>query len=832
MRAECIEEVQKALGRRITVQESQAIEDRVNRALKRLATRDPESFRRLGRSERMEQAAKLASDDLLREAQKRKQRVELQAQTHARNVGALQTARESGMPMFNALARMLRQTETYIKGVEQQYFSGLMDTWQSTSPKLFGMIEDARGALDLVREIFGEDTGNLSARAGAKAWREIAETMRARFNESGGDIRKRADWHLPQPHDSVKIRAVDGETWVRDVLPLLDRRQYVNPDGTFMSDVQVTDALMAIKTILDTQGLAGFEPEPDFRVRRMLARRHEEAREIHFKDAAGWLAYHAKYGRGNVLTALSNHVHALAREIGLIEHFGPNPEAAFRALHDTARVDAATYGGNDMIGPFLVSTKSMWATLSGFSDKVFNADQRAYQRFAEIAQGVRNVEVFGKLQGALLSSVTDIPTFFITAGFNRLPLLEATANLVRAFEPFGGIKPWANRAGLVAESVISDMNRWAENNVGHGWSGRLANATMKVSLLQGWTDAIKRAFSVTMMGSLGKLSRSAWGALDEADRARLAAKGVTETDWRVFQLATPENWRGSAMLTPEAIHAIPDIELKPLGDPARLRNQAISRLLGAIVDESEYAAVSPDLYSRSALLRGTQKGTVEGEILRSIALFKSFPFAMISRHWMRVLETERFGTLEGRSSRVAYAASVAFGTTVFGALAVQLKDMRDGKDPRDMSEPKFWAAAFTQGGGAGILGDFVYTGIGGTNRYDQSLWSNLLGPVASSVEDLAKLTIGNLGEAARGEDTHVGAEALRVARSHLPLVNLWYARSVIDHAFLQEVQESLSPGYLARMRQRANREWNQDFWWRPGETAPERAPDVGRAFGQ
>ncbi len=832
MRAECIEEVQRALGRSITAQEAKGIEERVNRAIKRLAVRDPEGFRRLSRAERMEQASKLASEDLVREAQKRKQRVELQAQTHARNVGALQSARESGAPMFNALARLLRQTETYVKGVEQQYFSALMDTWQSTSPRLFGMIDDAKGAADLVREIFGEDTGNATARAGAKAWREAAEAMRTRFNEAGGDIRRRLDWHLPQPHDSVKIRAVDGTTWVRDVLPLLDRRQYVNPDGMFMSDVQVTDSLMAIKTVLDTQGLAGFEPEPDFRARRMLARRHEEPREIHFKDAAGWLAYHAKYGRGNVLTALSSHVHALAREIALVEHFGPNPEAAFRALHDTARVDAAMHGGKDMIGPFLVSTKSMWATLSGFSDKVFNADQRAYQRFAEIAQGARNVETFGKLQGALLSSVTDIPTFFITAGFNRLPLLEATANLVRAFAPSGGLKPWANRAGLVAESVISDMNRWAENNVGHGWSGRLSNATMKVSLLQGWTDAIKRAFSVTMMGGLGKLSRVAWGALDEADRARLSAKGVTEVDWRVFQLATPENWRGSAMLTPEAIQAIPDIELKSLGDPARVRNQAISRLLGAIVDESEYAAVSPDIYSRSALLRGTQKGTVEGEILRSLALFKSFPFAMISRHWMRAFEADRFAGLDGRASRVAYAATVAFGTTLFGAAAMQLKDLRDGKDPRDMVQPKFWAAAFAQGGGAGILGDFAYTGIGGTNRYDQSLWSNLLGPVASSVEDIAKLTLGNLGEAARGEPTHAGAETLRIARSHLPLVNLWYAKSVIDHAFLQDVQESLSPGYLARMRRRANRDWNQDFWWQPGETTPDRAPDFSRAFGE
>jgi hypothetical protein len=45
------------------------------------------------------------------------------------------------------------------------------------------------------------------------------------------------------------------------------------------------------------------------------------------------------------------------------------------------------------------------------------------------------------------------------------------------------------------------------------------------------------------------------------------------------------------------------------------------------------------------------------------------------------------------------------------------------------------------------------------------------------------------------------------------------------------MQESISPGYLQRMRQRARKTYGNDFWWQPGEAAPDRAPDFGAAVG-
>lgn len=282
-----------------------------------------------------------------------------------------------------------------------------------------------------------------------------------------------------------------------------------------------------------------------------------------------------------------------------------------------------------------------------------------------------------------------------------------------------------------------------------------------------------------------------------------------------------------AMITPEAVRAIPDSALTGLSNPALARDQAVSRLLGMITDESEFAVVSPDLMTRAAVTRGTQKGTLEGEFLRSLMLFKSFPLAMISRHLRRA------ATIDSTGGSLAYAASLGVGLSLFGALSLQAKDLAAGRDPRDATTPKFWGAAFVQGGGLGIYGDILYTGMGGQNRGGMSNWSSLAGPVFGTAFDLADVTLGNIGQAMQGKDPKTGAEVARFARQNLPFVNLWYARAALDHAFFHEMQEQLSPGYLSAMRARARKDWDQRFWWEPGAGFDQmRAPRLAGIAGE
>lgn len=815
MRPECIAAVAQALGRSITQKEAQDIEARIARAMRERARQEPAAWRQLSRAERMQAAAQDASQELLSEAAKAKQRVALAVLAHDRTMSRYATLTGEKYRPFESVGRVLDEVSHYIKGVSNEYFSGLTDMLRAVDSKYLGMVENAAQARDLVMEIFGVASGNERAAKGARAWNTVLDSMVKRYNAAGGNLGKLDYSYAPQIHDDRRII----KEWVADILPKLDRARYVDEAGNRYDDATMTELLRHAYETLTTGGLNKLEPGSRHAASQAgRANRGDKHRVLHFKDAESYLTYMGQYGKGGLLQAMQGHVSRLANDIGMLETLGPNPNAQWRFLYDTARKT----GDRDRVGvlnylplPWKTTAQNMWEVLNGNAGRVVDV------RSAEMWQAARNYTSATKLGSALLAGFSDTGTYFLTSGYNRLGIGDRLMALVHALSKQD--TEFANRSGLIAESLISDMNRWAQENLGPGASGKFANFTMKASLLSGWTDWIKRAFSLNMMGSLGKMSRKPWAALHAEDRARLERAGITETDFKVWQMAQTEKLRDSDMLTVPALRAISEADLATAGLTLQDQHRAISKMLGFIVNESENAAVSPDLRTRAYTTQGLARGTSAGEIQRSIMLFKGFPLAMISRHWGRVADQWHYGD---HASSVAYAAGLIVGTTILGALSVDVKDLVLGKDARDKNTAKYWTAAFLQGGGAGIFGDLFYTGLGGDNRAGVPNWVSLLGPVAGTGADAVQLTLGNLGKAGRGERTHFGAEALRFTRSNLPFVNLWYLKSAIDHAVLHDLQELLSPGYLARMRQRAQKDWRQDYWWRPGEGLPHRAPHL------
>jgi hypothetical protein len=832
--------VAAVLGRKISEAEARGMEERVTATMRRMASADPDAWRGMSQAQRLSRTAEVIAGDLSEAAARKKRNAELQVLAIQRNALDVDNAGGKG---FDVIKRRLDQVDVYAKGVGRDAFREILDTIDFATKQDSGNVamrglrwlanlENPQKTLAFVRELFGVDSGDAGAKAAAAAWLKGTDRLRERFNRAGGDIRRLGSWRLPQPHDGVRIREAGLDQWVRDVLPLVDRSRYYDENGRPLTDAQMVETLEQMWRNLSTDGAASIVPGTGGRGPGAVANRHADSRNLHFTGPEAYVGYLGKYGAGSAFDAMQGHVQRMALDIALVEELGPNPGQTFRTMRDYAQRNQAS---GDRVG-VLFDTEDMYRTLTG----ALNRQQ--WQSFANLSlgqkliqgafgQGARNVQVFGKLQGALLSSITDLPSYFVTAGFNRLPLMQATVNLVRSFGSES--RAFADRAGLISESMISDMNRWAEGNIGNGWTGRLANATMKASFLTAWTDALRRGFSITMMGGMARLSRAEWTALDAGDRQRLIAKGWQPDEWAVVRAAELEDWRGTPMLTPAAIYRV---ESAPLA----LRERVASRLLGTIVDESEYASLNPDLTTRTIQAGGRERGTGTGELWRSAMLFKSFPIAMLSRHWGRVIDAQAPLT---PASRLAYAGALTFGLTVFGALAIQLKDLAAGKDPRDMTgdqgdDParlaKFWGAAFAQGGGGGFLADMLMAGIG---RQGQSgataMLGNVAGPVIGSASELVyDVGIENIREASQGKDTHAGAEFVRWLRGHTPAVNLWYWRLAVGDQLFHNVQEAINPGYLSRVQQRAQKEWGQQYWLMPGADMEPRAPDFGAAIGQ
>ncbi|MEQ6971043.1 hypothetical protein [Pectobacterium polaris] len=816
MHPNCIQEVEIAIGRKLTKKETDGIETTISYHLRELAREDRQRFSSLSQQDRLMEAAQRAMAAHTQRAEKIAERRALNMVAQVKNVEAL-TERAAVLggkaPFHKALFERLRQLDVRVRGERAAAFSEIVDTINAVEPRFLGLFDNPVATKAFIYEVYGTNTGNPVAAKAAKAWNQQIEGLRQRANSAGMDIGKLDYGYVPQPHDLTLMVKAGKEKWTDFILPTLDRSRYLNEDGTAMDTGQMRDFLGKAYDTITTQGNNKLEPG-QVAMGSRASKGDESHRQIHFNGADSYLKYMDTYGRGTVFEGMQGHIFGITKDIALIEEMGPSPSRTFDLLRDTATSkDAIALRTNTSSAREFGATPEMvWDTLNGSLNMPVDA------RFADINQGIRNLLTSTKLVRAFLSSITDVPTLMLSSAYHNLPMGKTMVNTLRSFS--SDYRQDAARLGLATDSIISDMSRFHGEKLTQGWTGKLASATMRATLLEGWTNAIRRGFSVTMMSKIASMSRNSWSVLDQADRTLMMRRGITESDWAMWQQATPETFKGQPMLTPRSIRAIG-------GADDLAKNSAISKLLGFINDESEFASLGPDIMARSAMMQGTQRGTVGGELLRHFMLFKSFSFGMMSRHLRRVSEIQ-----EG-TGKLAYSASLLVGTTLFGALAIHLKDIADGKDPRDMFTPKFGVAAFLQGGGMGIVGDMFYTGMGGDSRGGQPNWMNLLGPVFGTGADAVNVTLGNATKAALGKENNAAADLLRFTKQNAPgvnFMNLWYTKAAFDHAFYNQMMEEASPGYLRRMKERARKDWNQRFWWEPGDATPDRAPDLSRAF--
>ena len=833
MKAKCANVVQRRaleLGREgVSDADLRKIDERMAATMRRLA-RD-EGWQSLAPDERISRAAESAIADIRAEAARKVENAQKQvlvtAQVEERISEA--RARQPNWSRRRTLVEDMERTRGYADGVKRDAARRLMsligaarsgqDAGAGRRALMF--LFDAQNpqmTRDLALEVFAKGeggTGNEIAKAGARAWLDVAESMRERFNAAGGDVGRLDYGYLPQSHDALRVLAAKADKWASDTLPLLDRSRYLDEAGKQLPDAEVLDILRGAWETIATDGANKAEPGA-FKGSGARANRGSQSREIHFKDGEAYLQYMKEYGVGSMYDAMIGHLGGLSRDIALVERYGPNPEAQMRVQFDLAgQADGPRESVFGAAAESWAGPEAQWRVLSGASGTPQSAS------LAMVWQHARNIQVFGKLAGAVLSSITDLGTYFVTAGFNRLPFFDALTNIGTAMSK--DARDFLNVHGMIADSVISDLNRWSGENIRQAWSGKLANATMRLSLMNAWTDTLRRGFQITHMAAIGRMRGTAWDALAPYDRWRLESKGITADDWAVIQAAQPEQFRGSDMVTPESIYATGH----------ERAGEVVAKYLGMISDESEVAVLNPDLTTRAVTTAGgSQAGSMGGELARAVAQFKSFPIAMISRHWRRMLDTPQ--GMEGApvlANRLAYAGAMMVSLTALGALAFQAKQVVSGKDPVDMTTPKFWTRAVAQGGGLGFVGDMLLQDTSDDKSPLDTFGRSVLGPTFGSAADFYELTKGNIDEYLAGKKTHFGAEALRTARAHAPIVNLWYIKAALDHAGLHALQENLSPGYLSRIKNKQRKDWKGDYWWAPGTGLPDRAPSFEDMVG-
>ena len=842
----CIGRLEQAAGRKLTDDEVNAIFERIHKAALdikagRVSPADVtagkgKAGKAVGASGDaiVRQAAERAAAELAFEAQLKARQDALQVLKLKARVEDVDRLVASGMKELDAIEKTITRDYTghfNMESLEQRvaghkaYFGRkLLSTWDALGDDFLGFFQNRTKLVNLLKELRGEDSGDAIAKKGAKAFHEVAEEARTTFNEAGGNIGRLDDWGHPQHHSQEKVASAGRDAWVDATLPLLNRAKYVDDLGQPRSEAEIRAFLGKAWDTIATNGHAREEVGVHKGAGKM-ANRHGEHRQIHFKDADSTVKYWEQFGERTAVEILSGHVEMMARDIGFVEHFGPNPNVTFQTLRDIA-LRNATVKDPQATPKFEARARKLdkkWAYWSGAGTSIDNLTLK------KVADGIAHLNTAGKLGGAVLASLYgDKPMMEAVAHLNNLPALKRWQTELALLNPAAANdRALLNRQGLMLESVRSGLQRFGDELGGASMTGKLANAVMRVTGMQAINDIRKGAFSVSLMSAIGSelAAGRAFTALSDSDVRTLRTYGITEADWKIWQQASLDEVAGvQHVLTPDAIAAIPGIS-------AAEKRNAIVKLLGAVNTESEFAIVTPGWKERAQFYSGLagERGTVMGEIARSVLQFKSFPWAFFQRGMDAVANGE---TTASKAGMTAYLIT---STTLAGMMLMQTREMLNGKDPRAMFDEKdwwrVWGQAFMYGGALGIYGDFL-SGINET-RHGSGPIEALSGPTLGPLLELGLVQPLNAAKKAyEGKETHLGAQTLQDIKGFVPGGNIWYMKTAMDHMVWQNVMESLSPGYLASIRSRTARETGQDWWWAPGEFSPERAPDLKQAISR
>ena len=682
--------------------------------------------------------------------------------------------------------------------------SGLLNRFQK---KGLGFFDDEANLNKLIRAIYGEATDDVEINQFAKDWLKLVDRTVDLKNKFGASISKNEDFLLPQRHDPsailklAKDRNDAKRIWIDRIRDKLDYTKMLDDQGRQLTQLEIfgtqdEDGLLGnVFESIVTGGLNKVGPlEAPRTMGRKLSRKGSDQRVLYFKDAESWIEYQNDFGRGDIFGTLVDFIESSANDIALLELMGPNPETTWRVFLAQAQKSGIKFG----------QTRRLQDTWNNVSGKVNEGNPMA---FGNMFQAVRNLDQAALLGKAFISAVSDIGFQTITSQYNKLPTFRILGKTLQTLTAPGEDLRIAAQIGLGADAWITmahSSNRFGET-YGIGFTSKLANAVMKASLLEPWTNGNRRAFGMEFSGALARSFDTEWEALDAGFRSMMERNGIVKREWDQFRSTEVLEYEGAVFAN---FNADESLKFQSMG-----------------LQETDIAVPTPDARVRSVLNMGQQRGTIEGEFWRSFFAIKSFPITIAMTHMTR-------GWYAGsQASRAKYLGSLLVTTTALGAIALQAKDIVAGRDPRALNkdggmipDKDFLTAARLQGGGLGIFGDFVFAD---TSRFGKGFFETLAGPSFDTADRFVRFTKGTVRSVISDEEYNILGEGAKIIDRYTP--SIWQTQ-LFEQAFFQSLQEMVDPeadNKLRRLMRSREKEYNQGFWWGADKFSPDRAPNFG-----
>jgi len=727
----------------------------------------------------------------------------------------------------------VEQIALMIRGEAHRRFADGIEFLRS---KAIGFKLESTRELEVLKALRGEAGAGEQAKIVAKSWGDMAKWLSDEYRAVGGRLGELVDWHLPNPpFDPNKLRALGVDRVSALIRKNVDRSKMIDwATGKVMSDHRFEELLHdSIE-----RGLSGYTREPSgaYKGSSMLANSRDAHRVFEWKSSAAWLEVAENLGTfESPFEAMMHHMESMSSDIAMMRMLGRNPENTKRFMlslfekegrrlaeeappgADRAAI-ATAKRHNDRLEGDLGSERrrfeNIWAEVSGENRVPVNL--ATAERWANVRHWMSSVQ----LGSAIISSWGDLATVSITSRINGLPIMGVLSRAVQLMADVKNADVFAAQMGLTFDSLahtLGTQDRLMGESTRSGIAAKLASANIRLSGLRRWSQALRTAFATEMSAELARAKGAAWNELDDILRERFSRYGIGEGDWKLIAAATPWEPRPKAeFLRPTDV----------LEGGTLAHKVAAEKLAHMMNNEMNYALVDRDAFTRAMLLGDTSPGTLKGEIWRSATQYRSYPATIITMHMARAVARGWDG------SRLGHGAATFIGMTLFGAAAMQAKEMAAGRDPLSLDATtnvglRSWGKAILQGGGLGVFGDMLFID---QTRYGNTWAGVIAGPVAGQIEKVAgDFVLKNLQLAAKGKETHWIGDAAYTAAGVVPGSSLWFSRLAFQRGVLDQVALWADPNareHFRRLEDTARKEFGQRYWWKPGRTEPERAPEI------
>lgn len=688
-------------------------------------------------------------------------------------------------------------------------------------------IADAMWRIGRGQKLDGMTWQSVEAAKIISKWQESA---RVDENRAGAWVGKVPGYIVRQSHDILKIRAAGYESWRNAILPRLD-------DVTFDG---ITDREQFMKNVYDglASGVHLSADKPDwmngFKGSQNAAKRASQERVLHFKDGVSWHEYNQQFGTGSLREALFGGLNNAARTTGMMRVLGTNPQNMFKYLSDTISEDLRGTASPAAQADFASKVKRLNRTTMPQIDGSLNIPGSV--GMANVSAGIRGWLRMSQLGGAVISSFNDVPISATEMRYQGQNFMQSLLGAMKGrFARYNNAeqKEILSSIGVYSDAMTQEIiRRISGDDTLTGKMGRAQQIFFKYNLMNFWTESGRNSNAMMITNWLAKNADHGYAQLPEDLRRVLDTHGIGDAEWSIYRSMDMADSEGRKFMTSSGIRGVPDeviasyVEGKGLKVTERsvadARDTLESQLRGYVLDRLNIAMSEPGERTQAFMKMGTVPGTAIGEAVRFAGQYKSFTASFMQN----VLGREVFGRgytpaglgesktasltnalLSNGKGAFIGAANLFVWATLFGYVSMQSKLMLKGQTPRPADAKTFLAAA-SQGGGLGILGDFMF---GEVNRMGAGPVTSLMGPAASNADAIVTL----LKQTTRG-DADLG-DWYRTALDNTPFLNVFWLRTAMNGLILNRIQDALDPGSLERYQRRVEREQGNDFLIPPSQ---------------